>query len=155
MCQCVSMCSGSPSVCTWCVFLSLSGSDSYLSGPEATGIIRHTFIRAGRRQHGRLTVGLWSPYKPPSPGSHFVLKTVQYWLHSTEHTSDKVSMVTVPWCGCLWSSASLQSHGVPYLLLSEGLTYPLNTLQLDKTFRRRWQVWFCMAVMPTLWQVAN
>lgn len=77
-------------------FLSLPGSDSYLGGPEATGIYQ-TYIHPCRSPAARLlTAGLWSPCEPPSPAPHFVLKTVQYWLHSTEHTSDKLSMATGP-----------------------------------------------------------
>lgn len=116
-CVYVAVCFGRPSICTWWVckwlafYFSLSGCCSYLRGPEATGLIRHTFIHAGHCQNLEPPSDSYAMASIQTYIPRFRKKKVQYWLDFTEQTSEEVSAVTLSECGCCVAPQACQATG--------------------------------------------
>lgn len=151
-------------VCKWHAFcFSLSGCHSYLCGPEATGLIRHTFHPCRSLPEPRATS--WQL----GYGSHTK-------LHTQVCTKKKTQILTLfhwtnyrgSFCGdchtvpLLCSSTSLPSCGILYIWVSErwgSLSFalqPLASLALSTDaiiiFTFRMLVWLCLKVTKSVYQ---
>lgn len=119
-----------------CVLFSLSGCCAYLCGPEATGLIRQTFIHAGHCQNPEPLHDSWAMASIQTSVSRFVIRKKSQILtlfHWTNFRGSFCGGCLTVWLLC--STASLPSHGILYLQLSErreslSCSVPLASLAL-------------------------